>query len=118
MADFPGAPLPSYPIEETEIAPEVLVSTHRDGSEQRRLKGSGKKRIFKLSFGSDLPITNAERLNIVNHFAGQNATRDSFHWTHPDRAEVILVRYNAVPSFKNSGYNFYDGTVELQEVTA
>jgi hypothetical protein len=26
------------------------------------------------------------------------------------------VRYSAPPQFKNSGFNFYDGTVELQEV--
>lgn len=116
MADFPSSPLPSYPIEETEIAPEVLVSAHRDGSEQRRLKGAGKKRIFKLSFGADLPVTNTERLAIVNHFVGESGNLTAFNWTHPDRAELILVRYNAVPAFKNKGYNFYEGTVELQEV--
>jgi len=118
MADFPTSPLPSYPIEETEINPEVLVSVHRDGSEQRRLKGSGKKRIFKLSFGSDLPISDTERLAIVNHFAGENGMLASFSWTHPDRAETMTVRYAAVPTFNNRGYDFYEGTVQLQEVPA
>jgi phage-related protein len=116
MADFPTTPLPSYPIEETEITPEVLISMHRDGTEQRRLKGSGKKRVFKLQFGSDCPVTNAERLAIVNHFSGQSGTLNSFAWTHPDRGEALTVRYNAAPQFRNSGYGLYSGSVDLQEV--
>ena len=118
MPDFPTAPAPSYPVEETAITPEVLITKHRDGTEQRRLKGPGRKRTFKLQFGSSLPVTNTERLNIVNHFAGQNGTLTSFNWTHPDRAEAMTVRYAAAPVFRNVGYALYEGTVELEEVVA
>jgi phage-related protein len=118
MADFPTAPLPSYPIAETLITPEVLVTKHRDGSQQRRLKGPGAKRTFKLKFGADLPISNAERLAIVTHFAGENGTLTSFNWLHPERGETILVRYSAAPTFEHAAYNSYNGAVELEEVPA
>ena len=97
MADFPTSPLPSYPLEETATAPEVLVTVHRDGTEQRRLKGAGKKRTYKLVFGSALPITDAERITLKNHFAGQNGTLTAFNWTHPDRAETLLCRHSDIP---------------------
>lgn len=118
MADFPSTPKPVYPIDETPIAPEVLISTFRDGSEQRRLKGAGKKRLFKLKFGGGLPMTAAEKNGIETHYAGENGTLSSFNWTHPETAEVIKVRYNSAPSFNHVAYNFYEGTVELQEVPA
>jgi phage-related protein len=116
MASFPTTPPPVYPIEEGLADPEVLTTTFRDGTEQRRLKGTGPLRTFKLKFGGGMPITNAERGFIVAHYTGQNGKLTSFSWTHPDRAEVITVRYAAKPTFTNVGYNFYNGTVELQEV--
>ena len=118
MADFPTDPPPVYPIEETQPDTEVLVTTYRDGSEQRRFKGAGQLRTFKLTFGGAMPVTNAERLNITGHYSGQSGKLFSFTWTHPDRAEAITVRYAGKPTFTNVGYNFYNGTVELQEVPA
>lgn len=116
MASFPTDPAPVYPIEEGLAKTEVLVTTYRDGTEQRRLKGSGPMRTFKLKFGGSMPITNTERGFIVAHYTGQDGMLYSFTWTHPDRAEAITVRYAAEPSFTNVGYNFYNGTVQLQEV--
>lgn len=118
MADFPASPLPCYPISQTVTTPQVLVTRHRDGSEQRRLKGPGSRRTFKLQFGTSQPITNVERLAIVNHFATENGTLTAFNWTHPETAEVILVRYGAAPTFEHAAYNCYTGSVELQEVPA
>jgi phage-related protein len=116
MASFPTDPLPVYPIEESMQKTEVLVTTFRDGTEQRRLKGQGPLRTFKLKFGGGMPVTNAERGFIVAHYTGQNGPLTSFSWTHPDRGEVITVRYVGPPTFTNVGYNFYNATVELQEV--
>lgn len=119
MPDFPADPRPDYPIEETPVEPEVLISTHKDGSEQRRLKGAGKKRTFHLTFGGSLPITNAQRLNIVNHFAAENGTTLSFNWQHPERTnETYVVRYAEKPTFRLVAYNCYEGDVQLQEVPA
>jgi hypothetical protein len=117
MANFPSVPKPDYPIEEMPAVPDVLISTHKDGSEQRRLKGGGKGRMFRLPFGSSMPISNAERLAILNHYAGQNGVANSFNWQHPERtAETYVVRYAEPPKFRLVGYNFYDGEVTLQEV--
>jgi len=118
MADFPTTPKPVYPIEEMPIAPEVLLTTFRDGTEQRRLKGTGKKRLFKLKFGGAMPITTGEKTSLQAHYNGQNGLLTSFNWTHPETAEVIKVRYASTPSFELVAFNFYNGTVELQEVPA
>jgi hypothetical protein len=118
MANFPTSPKPVYPIAETPVAPEILISQFRDGGEQRRLTGAGKKRLFKLKFGGSLPITTAEKVTIQTHYNGQNGMLTSFNWTHPETAEVIKVRYAALPTFELVAYNFYNGTVELQEVPA
>lgn len=118
MADFPSSPAPVYPISETAIKPEVLVSVFRDGSEQRRMKGAGPKRVFKLKFGGAMPITETEKAAIDAHYSGQNGNLTSFSWTHPDRGEVITVRYAAPPDWTNDGYNFYNGTIQFQEVPA
>lgn len=118
MAAFPTDPRPSYPIEESPVEPDVLISRHRDGSEQRRLKGAGTRREFRLTFGSSCPMTDAGRLALVNHFAGQQGTLTSFSWTHPERAEVITVRYGAKPTFRHVGYNAYEAEVVFQEVAA
>lgn len=95
----------------------MLISKHKDGSEQRRLKGAGTKRTFVLSFGSSCPITNSEREAIVSHWAA-NATLQAFHWTHPERSETLLVRYQETPNFSHAGYDAYEGQVKLQEVPA
>lgn len=119
MAAFPSSPRPSYPIEERAAEPEVLVSQHRDGSEQRRLKAAGKGRQFNLAFGTSLPITDAERQAILTHYAGELGQLNSFQWTHPERtAETITVRYAEAPEFTHVGYNAYEGRVVLQEVPA
>jgi hypothetical protein len=118
MPDFPVDPRPDYPIAETPIAPDVLISTHRDGSEQRRYKGPGRRRTFKLQFGGSMPITNAQRAAIANHFTGQNGTAVAFSWTHPERGETYLVRYLETPSFSLVAYDCYEAEVSLQEVPA
>jgi phage-related protein len=119
MANFPIDPAPSYPIEEAWAEPQVLISKHRDGTEQRRLKGAGTLSSYKLVFGASLPITNTQRLAILSHYAGQNGTLASFIWVHPERAgEVHLVRYAEKPTFQHVGYDCYEGSVTLQEVSA
>ncbi len=118
MADFPTSPKPSYPIEETAQQPEVLISRHKDGSEQRRYKGAGAKGAWALSFGSSCPITNAERQAIMTHYSA-NSTLTAFNWTHPERtSETHLVRYAEAPVFNHVGYDAYEGQVKLQEVLA
>jgi hypothetical protein len=117
MPDFPSSPKPHYPIDETPVAPEVLVTVHRDGSEQRRYKGPGKRRTFRLSFGSSLPITLAERNAILDHWTEENGTALSFSWTHPERTEeTYTVRYAEAPSCRHVGYDAYEVEVTLQEV--
>jgi phage-related protein len=118
MPDFPTDPRPNYPIEETAEAPEVLISVHRDGSEQRRYKGAGKRRIFKLSFGGSCPVTSDQRSAILDHYTAQRGQTDACNWTHPERGETCLVRYSEAPAFNLVGFNCYEGTVVLQEVLA
>lgn len=118
MAAFPSTPLPDYPIEETAQEFEVLVTRHRDGSEQRRKKGAGKRRVFKLPFGGSLPITQTEMQALLDHWSGQNGMTTSFAWNHPERGTAYTVRYDAVPTFNLVGYNFYSGSIVLQEVPA
>jgi hypothetical protein len=119
MADFPTTPKPDYPVEETPAAPEVLISTHKDGSEQRRYKGAGKGPTFRLSFGASLPISNAERLAILNHYDGQSGTTLAFNWHHPERmGETHLVRYTELPQIRHVCFNGYEATVSFQEVPA
>jgi hypothetical protein len=118
VADFPTSPKPSYPIEESAAMPDVAVSTHRDGTEQRRYKGAGTGRTFKLPYGSTLPITNTERLLLMAHWTGQRGIMDSFNFVHPERGETIVCRYAEKPTFNHTGYNCYEGSVSLQEVPA
>ena len=119
MPDYPDNPLPDYPIEETTQAPDVLVSMMRDGSEQRRLKGAGKMRTFKLTYGDPCPVTQLERKSILDHYFAANGTLNAFNWQHPERTtEIIKVRYSVPPVFSLTAYNCYQGSVELQEVPA
>jgi len=118
MADFPSNPGNDYPVEIGAAEPEVLISTHRDGSEQRRVKGAGRKRTIRLSFGSSMPITYAQQQAIVAHYAGQNGTATSFNWTNIETGETLVCRYAERPNFQHVGYNAYQGSVTLQEVTA
>lgn len=110
--------MPNYPINETEVDPEVLVSKHRDGSEQRRLKGAGTKRTFKLPYGKPCPLTKAERDVILAHYAAELGMLNSFNWTHPETTEVIVCRYGAKPTFDLVGFDAWQGDVQLQEVPA
>ncbi|MCL4797635.1 MAG: hypothetical protein KJZ84_23935 [Bryobacteraceae bacterium] len=119
MANFPSSPRPSYPIEERAAEPDVLVSQHRDGSEQRRLKAAGKGRQFTLNFGSSLPITNAERQAILSHYADEKGKLNAFQWQHPERtSETITVRYGEAPEFTHVGYDAYEGRVVFEEVSS
>jgi phage-related protein len=119
MALYPASPRPSYPIEERAAAPDVLISQHRDGSEQRRLKAAGKGRQFTLSYGSSLPITHAERQVILDHYAAQHGKLEAFEWRHPERTwETLTVRYGEPPEFTHTGYDAYEGRVVLEEVPA
>ena len=78
MAAFPSNPKPNYPIDETPVEPEVLVSKHRDGSEQRRLKGAGVRRQFRLTFGNSSPATQAQMTTLLAHWTGENGTLNAF----------------------------------------
>jgi phage-related protein len=118
MANFPTAPLPSYPVKIDWVKPDVLISTHRDGSEQRRFRGAGAKRKFELNFGSDLPLTKAEHDVLLAHYAANLGELQSFNWVHPETAETIKVRYAGRPSFSHLAYNCYSGAIALQEVPA
>ena len=119
MANFPSDPKPDYPVEEAPSVPEVLVTVHRDGSQQRRLKGAGKGATFRLSFGGSCPVTKSQRDAVLNHFAGQSGTLTAFSWTHPERStETYLVRYSEAPSARLVGYNAYTLEVQLEVVTA
>jgi phage-related protein len=117
MPDFPLSPLPDYPIEETPANPEVLISRHRDGSEQRRLKGAGDGAQFRLSYGGSCPITRDDRDAIVSHFGESNGALNSFGWTHPETEDEYLVRYIDAPAFRLVGYDAYVGEVRLKVVT-
>lgn len=118
MADFPSAPGNDYPVEISLAEPEVLISRHRDGSEQRRLKGAGSKRMIRLSFGSSMPITYTQYQAILSHYAGQNGSAVAFNWTNIETAETLLCRYAERPSVQHVGYDAYTVNVTLQEVTA
>lgn len=118
MADFPSSPKPDYPIEETPAAPEVLVSRHRDGSEQRRLKGAGDGPTFSMRFGGSCPITATEMGALTSHYAGEDGELQSFHWTHPERGGSLLVRYVGAPRVNHVAYNAYQVEVKLMVVPA
>lgn len=118
-SDFPSTPKPDYPIDETPANPEILISTHKDGSEQRRYKGAGAGRMFGLKFGGSCPITLDECQGISDHFAARNGTFGTFNWQHPERtAETYLVRYVEAPSFTLVGYNAYQAQVKLKVIPA
>lgn len=122
--DFPTDPLPEYPVEETPAEPEVLISAHRDGTEQRRFKGAGRRRKFRIPFGQSMPITYAQRSNILNHHQQALGNTSAFNFTYPERVngsltmETIKCRYDAAPVFQHVGFNAYSGEVMLQEVVA
>ncbi len=118
LADFPTVRKPDYPVEVSLAEPEVLISRHRDGTEQRRLKGAGDKRIFRFTMGGSLPLTNAERTQFTNHYAAQSGQLLAFFWTHPEWNEVIKVRYAEPISVRHVGYNAYELEVRLKEVAA
>jgi hypothetical protein len=118
MADFPSTPKPSYPIEELPSNPEILVSVHKDGTEQRRYKGAGGGQEFRIPYGATLPITYAEMSQILSHWAEETALLNSFNWTHPERGTVYKVRYAERPSFRHVGLNSYEGEVRLKVVPA
>jgi phage-related protein len=117
MAAFPSVPAPEYPVEELPREPEVLVSRHRDGTQQRRYKGAGQGRKWKLSYGGSLPLTQAERTTLLNHYIGESGGLNQFAFTHPERtAENYTARYSEVPRFTLVGLNGYTAEVTLEEV--
>ena len=116
MPNFPADPKPDYPIEEIPAAPEVLISVHRDGSEQRRYKGAGRRGSFRLRFGGAAPLTSTERAAILDHYAGQNGILTAFLWTHPERGSTHLVRYAEPPAVRLVAYNAYEVDVLLEVV--
>lgn len=118
MSDFPSNPRPDYPLEEVPAIPDVLISVHRDGSEQRRFKGAGRGPTFNLNFGGSCPITKTQRDAILAHFADVGLL-EAFEWMHPERtAEEYLVCYAEAPSFTLVAYNAYQGNVKLKVVPA
>ncbi len=118
MANFPTTPLPSYPVKMDWSMPDVVISKHRDGSEQRRFRGQGERRRFELQFGTDLPLRKAEHDDLLTHYNNSLGQLQSFDWVHPETAETIKVRYSGRPSWQHTGYDCYTGTITLEEVPA
>lgn len=98
--------------------PEVLVSRHRDGSEQRRLRGAGDGRLFRFTIGHSAPLTKSEAQQFLDHYAQQHGQLLAFHWTHPEWSETLLVRYAGPIRIAHVGYNAYELEVQLKEVPA
>jgi hypothetical protein len=120
MANYPTSPLPEYPLEEVRNEPEVLITKHKDGSEQRRLKSTtGTLRSFKLMYGNSCPLTFTEVSLITSHYDGEYGNLNSFNFVHPERTgETYVCRYNARPKSSLVGINSYTLQVELQVVPA
>lgn len=117
MPSFPSTPLPDTPLdEEAAQTAEVLVSPHRDGSEQRRKVGDGRGRRFTLRW--TYPLTRAERDSIISHYNGQDGMLTAFQWAHPETAEAITVRYDGPPQSSQIAYDAHTMTVTFQEVAA
>ena len=115
MANFPANPKPDYPIQEQGRAYEVLISSHRDGSEQRRKKGNGKLPSYALTFTA---ISKTERDAFLLHYNGENGMTSSFTWVHPEWGSNHTVRYAKPWQFTLVALDTYDAAVELQEVPA
>lgn len=118
MADFPTIRKPDYPVEVRASEPEVLVSHHRDGSEQRRLRGAGDRRAFRFTIGRSSPLTRQEAQAFLDHYAQHYGQLFAFNWTHPEWAETLLVRYSGPIVVNHVGYNAYELEVQLKEVPA
>lgn len=118
MANFPAIESYEYPVAQTPATPDVLISKHRDGSEQRRLKGAGPMRRWELNLGAEFPMEKTERDAILAHFAGQNGMLDAFLWDHPETAEQVTVRYDAEPTEQLVAVGLYSMAVVFQEVPA
>lgn len=118
MADFPSIRKPDYPVEVRASEPDVLVSRHRDGSEQRRLRGAGDKREFQFTIGESAPLTWTEAVEFLNHYAQQSGQLYAFNWTHPEWQQTLVVRYAAPLQLRHVGYNAYVVEVHLKEVVA
>jgi len=117
MANFPTTPLPDTPLnEEAAQTADVLISAHRDGSEQRRKVGDGRGRRFSLVWTYE--ISRAERDSIIAHYNGQNGMLTAFVWTHPETGENITVRYDGIPQDQQVAYDAYTMQVQFQEVAA
>lgn len=114
MPEFPTERKPDYPIEETPAEPDVLISRHRDGSQQRRLKGA-KGRTFRLSYTG---LTTTEKDALVTHYDGQDGSLTAWTWTHPETAVEHLVIYREAPAFRAVGYNQWEGELSLEVVPA
>jgi|DewCreStandDraft_4_1066084.scaffolds.fasta_scaffold09090_6 phage-related protein len=118
MADFPTIRRPDYPVEVQAPEPEVLVSRHRDGSEQRRLRGAGDGRIFRFTIGQSTPLTRQEAQAFLDHYAQQYGQLFAFNWTHPEWNEILVVRYAGPIQVRHVGYNAYELELQLKEVPA
>src|SRR5260370_17475143 len=119
MCNYPAGPLPEYPLEEERTEPDVLITTHKDGSEQRRLKSAGKLRSFKLSYGNSCGLTYIEASLITAHYDGEFGNLNSFNFVHPERtAETYVCRYAKRPKMTLKGINAYSLKMELLLVPA
>lgn len=109
---FPAGLLPDYGVRERPTQPRVLISTHMDGTEQRKNVGGGRRTIFELHFGG---LTNSELTSLTNHYQNQHGEADAFEWHHPDRPLITYtVRYDGELEIDHAAYDHYDVRVRFQ----
>lgn len=115
MADFPATLKADYPITERPRVFRVAINTHNDGTEQRVLLSPGRPPTFALSFQG---LAEANRDELLTHYAGQEGELVAFDWVHPETAATLLVRYAGPPELTLEGLNFWSARVDFAVVTA
>ena len=108
-ADFADTQQRNYPFDE-EIIFNTLVSTYENWVEQRRLKSSQGRRIWKLNF---YPITLAESIDIYDFFSARHGNYEQFKFTNPLDSIKYDVRF-VEGSLKRSRMHYSTFKVELQ----
>jgi len=91
---------PAHRVRTEDIKYNTLITKFESGKEQRRSKGSPKRK-FQLKF--EKQETPADE--IYNFFKARKGKFEVFNWTHPRTGEVIKVRFGVD---KLSREVFYD----------
>lgn len=118
MANFPQTRKPDYPVDTFVEEPDVLIHAHRDGSEQRRLRGAGSLGGFRFTMGGSLPLSTADKDEILAHWTGQDGTLTAFNWAHPETAANHVVRYARRPDVQHVAYGRFILQIEFVKVPA